>query len=1000
MIRRFFVALSLLFVVFGAGAQTNFMVLTPNGAWTWFNDPRAVYHNGKLYFGYVRAGDNKSALNVLDPATGIGSNLWTSTLSQLDDHNNPGLLVKQDGRMLALYARHGTDRFFSYRYSTTTNPITTAEWSAEQSISATSNGVTYANPYQLSAENGLIYNFMRNLNFNPTVILSSDGGTNWGAPKLLIQTGTGSVRPYVKYCSDYTSRIDFLYTDGHPRDLNNSLYHLYYEAGALRKTDGSFVKDFSAIPLLHDSGERGSIIYQYSATNTADPNDHIPTGRAWCWEIGYQDGTSPVCVFTVQRDGVTGTNWFDDRIYYYYARWTGTNWQKRFIAQAGRPLYASEDDYAGGICLDPEDPQIIYLSSNAANPFDLSSTTNVALRANDRYEIYKGITTNGGLNFSWQAVTTNSTADNLRPYIPRHHGARQTVLWFRGAYPSFTTYNCSVVGLFSAPVPKAPSVSITNPAGGPVILTNVNSRLKLSGAVNAGAGSTTLAWSTASGPAAATFSDSTNLSTAAAFPIAGAYVLRLTASDGVLSGFDEVTVIAGEPGPNPDPSLALWLKLDETNGPTAADSSGNANLATLSGGTAWQPAGGINGGALQFDGLSGMATIPDADSLDNSTALTLTYWFRANVYPGDSGGLVSKRDSATSQNAYTTYLKTPDRHIYVDLDNSNDRFASVATINTGVWYHVAVVFNGALPMAQRASLWINGSLDVVAPETSAAIPNYTSNVRLANTHAGAVNWFCGPLDDLRIYRRALAPAEIALLAATNFGPTVTLPATLTATNGIPVHLAGSIADDGRGGPLSASWARVSGPGGVLFADPQQSLTDVTFNSSGSYVLRLTASDSQIETCADLAVTVAPNTNVYADWIAQAFPGVTNLAIIGRTADPDQDGVPNLGEFALGLTPSLRDAAPFSAGLPGLPIGFLLFAGGTQYLAMTVKRPVGRQGILYQAEVSGPLFQWSAAISAGTPGPNGDGTESVTFRDSLPIEESNYRLLRLNIISTP
>src|SRR6185295_8652059 len=212
----------------------------------------------------------------------------------------------------------------------------------------------------------------------------TNGGTNWSAPQLFIKTGTGNIRPYVKYSSDYISRIEFLYTDGHPRDVANSLYHLYYENGAFYKTDGTFVTNFANLPLLHDQGVRGSVIYQYDPTPSTDPNDHIETGRAWCWEVVRPTNANPVCLFTVQRDLVTGTNWFDDRIYYYYARWTGSAWQKRFIAQAGRPLYSAEDDYAGGICADPQNPNVIYISSNAQDPLnlDLAEGANEALRAN------------------------------------------------------------------------------------------------------------------------------------------------------------------------------------------------------------------------------------------------------------------------------------------------------------------------------------------------------------------------------------------------------------------------------------------------------------------------------------------------------------------------------------------------------------------------------------------------------------------------------------------
>jgi autotransporter-associated beta strand protein len=430
---------------------TNFATLVSDGAWTWYNDPRALFHNGKLYVGYVRAANSKTALNVFDLATGQTSNLWYSGFTQLDDHNNPGLLSKQDGRLLAIYSRHLSDQYFAYRRSTSTDPAASTDWAAEQTIPASGASMTYANPFQLLSEGGKIYNFCRNTNFNPTVFTSTDGGSNWSSAQLFIKNGNGgSIRPYVKYASDYTNRIDFLYTDGHPRDVDNSLYHLYYQTNVFHKTDGTFLKNYSDLPILHDSGERGSVIYQYSATETNDYNDHIATGRAWNWEIAYQSNGAPVCVFTVQRDGA---DWTADRIYYYYARWTGAAWQKRFIAHAGRPLYSAEDDYAGGICLDPQDPNVIYISSNASDPFN-TTTTNATLRANERYELWRGVTGDGGLTFAWTQITSNSTVDNLRPYVPRRNGGEPCVLWFRGAYTSYTSYSCSIVGLFSSPVPQ------------------------------------------------------------------------------------------------------------------------------------------------------------------------------------------------------------------------------------------------------------------------------------------------------------------------------------------------------------------------------------------------------------------------------------------------------------------------------------------------------------------------------------------------------------------
>jgi hypothetical protein len=471
-----------------ARAQTNFVTLAGDGAWTWFNDPRALFYHGLLYYGYDRDADGECVLSVFNPQTGATTNLWLSSETDQDDHFVPGLLVKQDGTMLAIYTGHQVDQYFTYRLSTT-DPSSPANWGPEETNNTETNvgtGMTYSNPFQLSGEGGRIYNFSRYLNYNPNVFTSDDGGNTWSLPQILIQTGLGGIRPYVKYCSDNHKRIDFLYTDGHPDNIPTSLYHLYYQNGAYYQTDGTMVTN--GLPIQHDAGFRGWVIYQYSDAFTNDPNQWIPTGRAWCWDIAYQTNGAPFCVFQVKVDNVTGSNWYDRRIYYYYARWTGTNWQKRFIAHAGRPLYDNQPDYGGGICVDAQDPNTIYLSSDAANPFDLCDLTNVPLAAN--YEIWKGVTTNGGLSFAWQSITGDSTNDNLRPYVPRVYGGPPAVLWFQGTYTTFVQFDTSIVGLVSPPA--APQITNLALTGNQAVFTGSNgtaeSPFVLSSATNLSAG--------------------------------------------------------------------------------------------------------------------------------------------------------------------------------------------------------------------------------------------------------------------------------------------------------------------------------------------------------------------------------------------------------------------------------------------------------------------------------------------------------------------------------
>ncbi|GAA5495185.1 hypothetical protein Rhal01_01360 [Rubritalea halochordaticola] len=426
-------------------------VLVEDGVWTWFNDERAVWHNGKLYIGYVKK-NGRISVSQYDPATGQSHESELSSVTQVDDHNNPSLHVLTNGKLLACYARHSSDNYFYYRVSNVTEPQSLSDWGAEQTHGSGSKH-SYANTYMMSAEGSKLYTFTRGIGWNPNWTVSTDQGATWSTLQELVRNGGSSTRPYVRYTGNGLDAVDFIYTDGHPRNENNSIYHARIKGGNVLHTDGTVIKSLANTPLIHDAAtpERGTVVYQYSSSAQSDPNQWIPGGRAWSWDIQYQKNGDPVIVFTVQVDLATGgSDWTSDRIYYYYARWNGSQWEKRFIAHAGRPLYSSEDDYAGGICIDPERPNVVYLSSNASEPFTLSSLSNVPLNAGNRYEIWKGTTTDGGASFEWEPVTMDSAVDNIRPFVPRGHGLGESVLWLQGTYSSYQNYNTKVNGKFGS----------------------------------------------------------------------------------------------------------------------------------------------------------------------------------------------------------------------------------------------------------------------------------------------------------------------------------------------------------------------------------------------------------------------------------------------------------------------------------------------------------------------------------------------------------------------
>ena len=70
-------------------------------------------------------------------------------------------------------------------------------------------------------------------------------------------------------------------------------------------------------------------------------------------------------------------------------------------------------------------------------------------------------------------------------------------------------------------------------------------------------------------------------------------------------------------------------------------------------------------------------------------------------------------------------------------------------------------------------------------------------------------------------------------------------------------LAGAAADDGlpSSSSLEVFWAQVGGPGAVRFDDPASAATSATFDLPGSYVLRLTATDSQASASDEVVVEV-------------------------------------------------------------------------------------------------------------------------------------------------
>ena len=207
-----------------------------DGAWSWFADPRAVHHRGRTYVGWV-AQDGDIKVSAYDHATLARTTALVASRVEIDDHANPAVQILPDGRVRAFYSAHGGTRMW---YRTSLAPEDITAWGPAQTMpenSTGSFGFTYPNPVHLAAE-GRTYLFWRGGDFNPTFTSQADGSDAWAPVRRLISVA--GERPYVKYDSDGESTIHIAFTNAHPNESGDvNIYYAAYRDGAFRRADGT-----------------------------------------------------------------------------------------------------------------------------------------------------------------------------------------------------------------------------------------------------------------------------------------------------------------------------------------------------------------------------------------------------------------------------------------------------------------------------------------------------------------------------------------------------------------------------------------------------------------------------------------------------------------------------------------------------------------------------------------------------------------------------------------
>lgn len=399
--------------------------LTQDGAWCWFSDPRAIYDGDNIVTGWVKTDGTVEAASLNLQTKEIQTKVLAPKLES-DDHNNPSFVKTGDGKLLVTYTTHsGKDGFFAHKTFQESDILSFSEAKKIPLLDSLELQrfpkvhVTYANPYQLEAENNRIYCFGRWTGYKPNMMWSDDHGETWSKSKVFITNHPFDPdnRPYVKYYSDGKSKIHIVFTDGHPRvEPTNSVYYAYYEAGAFYRADGSEIADMQNIPF---EPKDASVIFQSTEEE----------GRAWIADIAQDDHRQPVILYT-KSPSIT-----DHR--YWYAKYDGQKWINVELCKSGKWFPQTpegkeerETHYFGNMSLNPANTNIVYLSRQIKGVF----------------EIEKWETEDNGQNWASVSITENSTFDNVRPYVPRGNSqGRDIVLWMENQqYIHYTDFQTSI----------------------------------------------------------------------------------------------------------------------------------------------------------------------------------------------------------------------------------------------------------------------------------------------------------------------------------------------------------------------------------------------------------------------------------------------------------------------------------------------------------------------------------------------------------------------------
>ncbi|GAA2817908.1 PQQ-dependent sugar dehydrogenase [Crossiella cryophila] len=190
---------------------------------------------------------------------------------------------------------------------------------------------------------------------------------------------------------------------------------------------------------------------------------------------------------------------------------------------------------------------------------------------------------------------------------------------------------------------------------------------------------------------------------------------------------------------------------DAGSGTSAADDSGNGRTGTVSGAT-WVTTGRF-GRALRFDGVNDWVTVPNHASL-SPARFTLSAW----VQPGTLSTqwrTIALRET-TNGLSYGLYASSPSRGpgAAVRVGGVERDTAGPTALPANAWSYVSTTYDGT-----TLRLHVNGAL-VSSQAVAGSVTASSGALRIGGNAVWGNEFFAGMIDEVRLYDRALSPAEL------------------------------------------------------------------------------------------------------------------------------------------------------------------------------------------------------------------------------------------------